>query len=254
LLLLKFVNPLSWLKLFATDYLIAFLFFTGVCLLPIPVRMSELHVSKRGFFTAVMSAVFVVTVPGFFVASYVLHMSLSDSRWWRFVFISIAGFPLFVADEFLLRRIQPRLKSEAFALLTRGLLLAVLLTGVLDLNREHMFLVLIAPLIVIFWIALWFSAGVIHRHTTRSPQPFLPRWYKGGHSRPGLSRSDLGKSRINALREAHCEDEGDDVGKVPVIPAPFRAKKCDQFATNLLPNTVRLHQLWCYKNTDEPTS
>jgi hypothetical protein len=29
---------------------------------------------------------------------------------------------------------------------------------------------------------------------------------------------------------------------------------CDRFATNLLPNTVQLHQLWCNKNTDEPTT
>jgi hypothetical protein len=39
------------------------------------------------------------------------------------------------------------------------------LTGVLTLHRESEFLVLIVPLITIFWIALWFATGVVHRHT-----------------------------------------------------------------------------------------
>jgi len=52
--------------------------------------------------------------------------------------------------------------------LTRGLLLASMLTGVLILNRESAFLVLIAPLITLFWGALWFAAGFIHK-TVRDP-------------------------------------------------------------------------------------
>jgi hypothetical protein len=39
------------------------------------------------------------------------------------------------------------------------------LTGVLTLNRESAFLLLIVPLITVFWIALWFAAGIVHRHT-----------------------------------------------------------------------------------------
>ena len=86
-------------------------------------------------------------------------------RWWRFPCITLAGLPLFISDEWIIRRIHPRWKSEALALLTRGLLLAFILTGVLTLNRENAFLVMIAPLLVIFWMALWFATGVIHRHT-----------------------------------------------------------------------------------------
>jgi hypothetical protein len=39
------------------------------------------------------------------------------------------------------------------------------LTGVLTFDRESAFLVLIVPLIVTFWIALWFATGVVHRRT-----------------------------------------------------------------------------------------
>jgi hypothetical protein len=50
-------------------------------------------------------------------------------------------------------------------LITRTLLWAFLMRSLLLLNREDAFLVLIAHLIVFFWIALWFAAGIVHRHT-----------------------------------------------------------------------------------------
>ena len=51
------------------------------------------------------------------------------------------------------------------AVLSRVLIGAFILIGILVLNRHHAFLVLIAHLMVLFWIALWFGADVIHRHT-----------------------------------------------------------------------------------------
>jgi len=165
LVVLRFVNPLHWLRLFSTDYVIGFLLVTGLAL------VAGRGFSWRGpaksapYLRATAAALYVIAVPGLLIGSRVLHMSLSDGRWWRFPFITLAGLPLFISDEWIIRRIRPRWKSEAVALLTRGLLLAFILTGVLTLNRESAFLVMIAPLIVIFWIALWFATGVIHRHT-----------------------------------------------------------------------------------------
>ena len=94
-----------------------------------------------------------------------LNMSLSDGRWWRFPCIAAASLPLFFVDETTIRKIHPLWKSAALAIITRGLLWAFLITGVLLLNRRDAFLVLIAHLIVFFWIALWFAAHVVHRHT-----------------------------------------------------------------------------------------
>ena len=165
LLVLRFVNPLHWLQLFSTDYVIGFLLVAGLALI------AGMGSGWRGpakavpYIRATAAALFVIAVPGLLVGSRVLHMSLSDGRWWRFPFITLAGLPLFISDEWMIRRIHPRWKSEALALLTRGLLLAFILTGVLTLNRENAFLVMIAPLMVIFWIMLWFATGVIHRHT-----------------------------------------------------------------------------------------
>jgi hypothetical protein len=70
-----------------------------------------------------------------------------------------------MADELILRRIYPRWKSEAAALITRALLLTFILTGSLTLNREKAFLVLLVPLIFFFWVGLWCAAGVVYRHT-----------------------------------------------------------------------------------------
>ncbi len=172
LFVLKFVRPLSWLRLFATDYLVGFLLIGGLVLLslcvsavPTVINHKETEKGPRRFFSVVIAAAFVIAIPGLLIASQVIHMSLSGGRWWRFPIIMLLGIPLFLSDELTIRRIQPRWKSDTIALLTRGLLLAFILTGVLTFNRENDFLVLIVPLIVIFWIALWLAAGVVHRNT-----------------------------------------------------------------------------------------
>ena len=165
LFVLKVVNPLQWLGLFATDYLIGFFLVTGLCVCGIALRNTGTQKANGGWWKAVGAAAFVILVPGMLAGSHVLHMSLTDGRWWRFPCIALAGLPFFISDELMLRPMPSRRRSEIAALLTRGLLLAFLLTGVLTLNRENAFLVLIIPLLVIFWIALWFLAGVVHRHT-----------------------------------------------------------------------------------------
>jgi hypothetical protein len=167
LLVLKFINPMGWVKLFATDYLIGFFLVAGLCNWA-SARNTKTPRHSKGVSTAVLSAVFVIVVVGFLIVSHALHMSLTDGRWWRLPLFAIAAFPFFMSDEMTIRHIRPRWKSEMVALLTRGLLLAFLLTGVLTINRGDAFLVLIAPLITMFWIALWFASGVIHRHTQSS--------------------------------------------------------------------------------------
>jgi len=174
LLVLKFVNPMGWVKLFATDYLIGFFLVAGLCSWAATLTLetdgtrsaSAIERSlRKGIPAAILAAAFVIVVIGFLIVSRALHISLSDGRWWRFPLFAIVAFPFFMSDELTIRYIRPRWKSEMIALLTRVLLLAFLLTGVLTINRGDAFLVLIAPLITVFWIALWFASGVIHRHT-----------------------------------------------------------------------------------------
>jgi pimeloyl-ACP methyl ester carboxylesterase len=195
-LVLKFVNPLNWLRLFATDYLIAFVFIAGIVLtgpalyerrgavrealrarsvsaiarnLKRCEQAQEIdrpyNFNRNALLKAIAAAAYVIGVLGFIVGSHLIHISLTNDRWWRFLCIVPAGFPLFISDELIIRRLHPRWKATTIAFTTRFLLLAFLMVGVLILNRENAFLVLLAPVITTFWIGLWFAAGVVRRST-----------------------------------------------------------------------------------------
>jgi len=175
LIILKLANPFGWLRLFGTDYLIGFLFLTGIFLTVAALYERRGTVIDRPYsfdrnavFKSAAAALYVIVMLGLVVTSHVLHMSLSGSRWWRFPVIVAAGFPFFASDEWIIRTLGSRWTRLGVALLTRGLLLAFVLTGVLILNRESAFLVLITPLITLFWIALWFASGFVHK-TLRDP-------------------------------------------------------------------------------------
>jgi hypothetical protein len=162
ILILRFFVPLAWLRLFATDYMISFLFLTGLILwIQLPSRPKP-HFAN--IVTATAAATFIIGL-GLIAAAPILHMSLSNGRWWRFPFIAAASLPLFLFDETTIRKIHPKWASIGMAVVTRTVLWAGLITGVLLLNRDAGFLVLIAHLMVFFWIALWFGAYVVHRHT-----------------------------------------------------------------------------------------
>jgi pimeloyl-ACP methyl ester carboxylesterase len=161
--ILRFFIPLAWLRLFATDYLISFVFLTGVVLWILAPRRPEIALVNTA--KAVAAAAFTIGVVGLIAASPVFHMSLSNARWWRFPFIAAASLPLFLFDEQTVRKIHPRWQSLAMAIITKVLLWAFLMAGVLLLNRSEAFLVMIAHLMVFFWLALWFGASVVHRHT-----------------------------------------------------------------------------------------
>ena len=170
-LILKFVNPFWWLRLFATDYLIGFLFVAGICLIGTRAngrRKNPSLTSLTGIFSvlkALAAAAFVIVVLGWVTASNVLPVTLSGGRWWRFPCIVLASLPLLTFDELTIRRIHSRWKSFGAALVTRALFWAFLMLGALVLSRQNAFLVLIIPLMVLFWIGLWLAAGVVHKHT-----------------------------------------------------------------------------------------
>lgn len=166
IMILRIFNPLSWLRFFATDYLIAFVFLTGVVLwVSVVGERPSLQLNSTALLKAAAAAAFVIFVIGFLVASNILHMVLTDGRWWRFPFVVAAGLPLLAFDEFTIRQLDSRRKALLFALVSRLLLWAFLLTGVLILNRQAAFLILIAHLIVAFWMGLWLAISVVHRHT-----------------------------------------------------------------------------------------
>jgi pimeloyl-ACP methyl ester carboxylesterase len=163
--LLGFVHLFGWLRLFATDYLIGFLFLTGgmLCLRGIRARLSV-----GPILIGVASATYVIAVPGLLVVSEFMQVSLTAARLWRFAAIFVLGLPLTVADEFLIRPMRSALKAGLRFFLTRALFAAIVISATLIWSRDSAFLLLIMHIIVVFWISLWL-AGVLVRRRTQDP-------------------------------------------------------------------------------------
>ena len=160
---LALVNVAAWLRIFAMDYLIGFFFLAGLILLS---RCKGLTLKKSPrLWIGVTAAAYLIVVTGSLGASELAHTVASGGRWWRFLAILIVSLPMFLADEYLLRPIQPARKAAGAAIVTRILIGAIAVSGALILNRQSAFLLLIAYLVVLFWIGLWFAAGAVRKRT-----------------------------------------------------------------------------------------
>jgi hypothetical protein len=173
-LLLRFAVPMSWVRIFAMDYVISFLLITGMICWVFGTRKDSIldpstglkpRASWRTLLIGVVAAAYVIIVPGLLIGSNLFHVFPSGSRWWRFPVISLTSFPLLLADEFYLRCITPRWKAHAVGILIRVLIGALMLTGVLLWNPSDAFLALVLHVVVSFWIALWFVTEAVHRNT-----------------------------------------------------------------------------------------
>jgi pimeloyl-ACP methyl ester carboxylesterase len=169
---LQFIVVLRWIRLFTADYLVSFIFVGGMVL----TTLLMWHRNRKGFVVkdemgfhvipcliGVAAAAYVIVVIGLLTASHLIHMSLSAGRFWRFPIIAAAAFPLFVFDEAVTRQVPGIWKRMSLGILTRCLLAASVATGVLTLNRESSFLALLAIMILLFWLALWFVTGIVSR-------------------------------------------------------------------------------------------
>jgi hypothetical protein len=159
---LAVVNIAGWLRLFATDYLVGFLFLAGALL---SARRHTIVFGRGKLAIAVLAAAYLIAIPGLGVASELVQLSLTDGRWWRFAAIAFLGFPLCLADEFLIRPLQPWLKSLGLAILVRLLLAALVSTAVLTVNRPDAFLLVLVPIVVLFWTGLWLAGSAVWRRT-----------------------------------------------------------------------------------------
>ena len=164
ILILRLVVPLRWLDLFATDYLMSFVLLAGLA----GWRGRAVRTRLRATMIGVAGAAFAILVLTLGVGSYLIHALPSGEQWGRFPILAAASLPLFIADELDLRQIAPAWKRAAVVILTRMILWATLVTGVLFLNTESMFLVMITHLVVLFWFALWWVGGLI-RNATGEP-------------------------------------------------------------------------------------
>jgi pimeloyl-ACP methyl ester carboxylesterase len=162
----RFVSVFHWVRLYATDYLVGFLFIAGLALLIIIScrRFPNAGIGLAGFCKAVGMAAYVIIVLGLLAGSHLTHMTLSDGRWWRFVVIAAASFPLFLFDELAIRDVARPWRNAILGITTRALLIAWMATGVLLFSRESAFLVLLLGLLLLFWVALWLFTSLVRRN------------------------------------------------------------------------------------------
>ena len=160
---LAVVGLAKWLNVFAMDYLVGLFFLTGAILLS---RCKGVSVKGRGLLPAIAAAAYLIVVTGRFGLSELFHAVATGQRWWRALAIFALSLPMFLADEYLLRPIQPARKAAVLAILTRIILWAVTITGALILNRQSSFLLLVTHFAVFLWIGLWFAAAAIRRRSS----------------------------------------------------------------------------------------
>jgi hypothetical protein len=160
----------SWLRLFATDYVIGFVFFAGLALLAMRGQRIMGIRSALGIpcAIAILAAAYVIILPGVWAGGNTLHLAPHEARWWRLPLIALAVLPLLIADEIYIRPIRPWWKAATLAFATRMVLAGFLLTGALTFNRSAGFLVVIIHLIVFFWMLLWLLGESINRGTRNS--------------------------------------------------------------------------------------
>ena len=160
-LLLRLINPMGWLSVFRADYLIGFILVVGLLLW----RGRGFSATGGGLAIALIGAVYVIAILVVGVAGNLVHLVPSGIQWLWFPTLTVAGLPLFLHDEQTLRPVVLAWKRWGMFLLTRFILWAAVVTGVLLLNTENTFLVLIMHLVVVFWVLLWWMTGFIARRT-----------------------------------------------------------------------------------------
>jgi pimeloyl-ACP methyl ester carboxylesterase len=161
----RFVVVLRWMRVFGMDYMVSFFLVAGLVLIVILARKQKGPLVDAGAIAKSMAAAaYVIVFPGLVAGSHLIHMTLPDGRWWRFVVIAAASFPLFLFDESVTRAVGNRWQNAGIGIVTRLLITACITTGVQLFNRESAFIVLLMALFPFFWIALWFATGLVSRH------------------------------------------------------------------------------------------
>ena len=159
--LLRFVDLLGWLRLFATDYMMSLVLVAGLLLW----RGRGLSVSARGLAIASLGAAYVIGVFAVGIGSHLLHLIPDGTQWFRVPILTLVSLPLFLRDEETLRGFGSWWMKWGTFVVTRAILWAGVITGVLLLNNDAAFLILIMHLVVAFWLALWWMTGFVAART-----------------------------------------------------------------------------------------
>ena len=125
----RFGVVLRWMQMFAVDYTVSFLLVAGLALIVILARKKKRPLVDAGAIAkGVAAAAYVIVFLGLIAGSHLIHMTLSDGRWWRFLVIAAASFPLFLFDESVTRAVGNGWQNAGIGVVTRILIAASIAT------------------------------------------------------------------------------------------------------------------------------
>jgi pimeloyl-ACP methyl ester carboxylesterase len=172
LVVLRYWNPLSFVRVFNGGYLAGFLLFAGLGLLVLHrTSLQALWNGNNGILLAAAfgGLVLHLLVMGWFEVTQT-ETWLSAARWARFPFLFLAFLPYLAAEELLPGPsfVRGRVAHFALALASRTVMWIALVVGILALHSGAILLVLLAPYLALF-CALQRAGMDVVRKATGSP-------------------------------------------------------------------------------------
>jgi hypothetical protein len=169
LVILLTFNPWNQLRLMGGGYLCGFLCLTGVLALSWQRPGRTIWSCSWVDFAAVLfSVVFFICLAGPLFSRLLVHLTVSQSRFWRLPVISVSIYLFFLFDEWVSRRriiSSNRGKLVYFHLSTRFLLALILILGFFLLQNSQFLIVLILPVLLILSSLCWFQTWGVYSRT-----------------------------------------------------------------------------------------
>jgi pimeloyl-ACP methyl ester carboxylesterase len=169
LAVLRFWNPLSFVRVFNGGYLAGFLLVAGLALLLLHCTSLRALWSRYG--GTLLAAGFAALVLHFLIMGW-FEVTLTETwlcaaRWARFPFLFLGVLPYLAAEELLLGPIFVcgRAAHFALALASRAVVWGALVVGILALHSGAILLVLLAPYLALFCVLQRAGMDVVRKNT-----------------------------------------------------------------------------------------
>jgi len=166
---LRFWNPLSFVRLFNGSYFASFLLIAGLAILLIhrkSVRASWPTKVKALLFAAFAGLALHLLITAWFDAT-LAEAWLSWARWARFPVLLVAAFAYLFAEELLLGPVAPRARQMRvwLALAVRAIAFVALLFGIFVLHSGAILVILLALYLALFFLFQRLGMDIVRQQT-----------------------------------------------------------------------------------------